>query len=690
MKIRSGPLVLLLSLSALLISGGCEDDVTSPCLGTYEVAVTDEAIPVFTWTPDCGVNQLLVEQSTGEELWHVSGTANSIASGVRYGEHPPGASESRPDDPEVLRGDLSYRVTLARVVEDDTVRLRTRDFSLTDDTPPAQITDLVAAWTSDTSVTLSWTAPGDDDMRGTAENYDIRYLIGELDETTWEAATVHPSPPVPEPGGTTQSVTIEGLTPQQDYSFAIVSSDEMSQLSPLSNVVTARTEDWTSLILVVRPDGTGDHPTIQAAIDAADDHYIIELADGVFTGSGNRNMNTQGKTLTIRSQSMDPTICIIDLQGTEQDRALAFSFVSQETPNTRIEGITVKNGYESDGQGGSGSVGAVFTRDGASPTIEGCIFSGNYASALHLRGGSPAIIRCTFTSNSATSGGAVTTSSCTAVFTECVFQNNEATYAGGAVFSSGCLYYSCTFTGNSALRYGGACSIGSGEFHNCSFSDNVATDTDLGKGGAILVGRWVYLDSCTFSDHEASRGGSIHCEELSTLTMQNCMIRRSHATRRGGAIHSWRDSEVAITESIISDCSAGDYGGAISAEWKRLTLERVTLVRNAAPSGSSIYADEGCAVEINHSIIAFGEGGPAIGIYHWDRIPTLTCCNLYGNEGGDWVGWIDDQADQDGNFSLDPLFCDPEAVDLRLQPDSPCVDVPECGTIGGLEVGCGK
>ena len=35
---------------------------------------------------------------------------------------------------------------------------------------------------------------------------------------------------------------------------------------------------------VVTPDGTGDFPTIQTAIDAAGDGDIIELTDGTFTG----------------------------------------------------------------------------------------------------------------------------------------------------------------------------------------------------------------------------------------------------------------------------------------------------------------------------------------------------------------------------------------------------------------------
>lgn len=50
---------------------------------------------------------------------------------------------------------------------------------------------------------------------------------------------------------------------------------------------------------------------------------------------------------------------------------------------------------------------------------------------------------------------------------------------------------------------------------------------------------------------------------------------------------------------------------------------------------------------------------------------TLICCDLYGNEGGDWVGYVEEQLGLDGSFSADPLFCDPDLGDLTLAGDSP-------------------
>ena len=50
---------------------------------------------------------------------------------------------------------------------------------------------------------------------------------------------------------------------------------------------------------VVLPDGTGDFPTIQAAIAAVADGDVILLAAGTFTGEGNRDLDFLGKGITV-------------------------------------------------------------------------------------------------------------------------------------------------------------------------------------------------------------------------------------------------------------------------------------------------------------------------------------------------------------------------------------------------------
>ena len=82
---------------------------------------------------------------------------------------------------------------------------------------------------------------------------------------------------------------------------------------------------------IVTPDGTGDFPTIQEAIHAAEDGDIIELTDGVFSGTGNRDISYLGKAITVRSQNGDPHSCVIDCEGSPAEPHRGFNFCSDET-----------------------------------------------------------------------------------------------------------------------------------------------------------------------------------------------------------------------------------------------------------------------------------------------------------------------------------------------------------------------
>ncbi len=81
---------------------------------------------------------------------------------------------------------------------------------------------------------------------------------------------------------------------------------------------------------VVHADGSGDVPTIQAAIDALEWYDVIELSDGVYTGYGFRDLTNYGKAFAIVSQSGDPTSCIIDCQGTADEMHFGVAFYGED------------------------------------------------------------------------------------------------------------------------------------------------------------------------------------------------------------------------------------------------------------------------------------------------------------------------------------------------------------------------
>src|SRR4029453_11099448 len=104
----------------------------------------------------------------------------------------------------------------------------------------------------------------------------------------------------------------------------------------------------------------------------------------------------------------------------------------------------------------------------------------------------------------------------------------------------------------------------------------------------------------------------------------------------------------------------------------------------------SIGIDTGMLVQ--DSILAFGEGGSSVACY--PNLETIhpICCDVFGNEGGDWVNCLRFFDGEDGNISEDPLFCDWPGGDYTLSAESPCADGnanDRCGLIGAYDVGCG-
>ncbi len=81
-------------------------------------------------------------------------------------------------------------------------------------------------------VTLTWTAPGDSGMDGTASSYDIRYRLSPYDEDIdFETATQVAGEPIPQPAGSAESFTVTGLPVEATLYFAIKGADEVPNVS---------------------------------------------------------------------------------------------------------------------------------------------------------------------------------------------------------------------------------------------------------------------------------------------------------------------------------------------------------------------------------------------------------------------------------------------------------------------------
>ena len=120
------------------------------------------------------------------------------------------------------------------------------------------------------------------------------------------------------------------------------------------------------------------YPTIQAAIDASVDGDVVIVADGVYTGTGNRDIDFGGKMLTVQSEN-GPESCIIDCQASSGNRHRGFFFHTNETAAAVLDGLTIQNGYAPYNEPCYYSGGGILCQYNANPTIRNCILRANHA-----------------------------------------------------------------------------------------------------------------------------------------------------------------------------------------------------------------------------------------------------------------------------------------------------------------------
>ncbi len=227
--------------------------------------------------------------------------------------------------------------------------------------------------------------------------------------------------------------------------------------------------------------GPGEtHTTIQSAINAAVDGDTVIVADGTYTGDGNRDIDFKGKAITVRSENGAEN-CIIDCQGTTNDKHRGFNFHSGERNTAIVAGLTIVNGY-APGTGRDASnywVGGAIYCDESGPTIRNCIFRNNKASQK---------------------GGAIGTHriiAMTVVVEDCTFLHNWS-YYGGAL-SGACTVTRCKIIGNSGVNGGGA--YGGNLLQSCLIAGNVADN----HGGGLY--RSYTMDCVIVGNRAGLHGG---------------------------------------------------------------------------------------------------------------------------------------------------------------------------------------
>ena len=263
---------------------------------------------------------------------------------------------------------------------------------------------------------------------------------------------------------------------------------------------------------VVQPDGFGDYPTIQAAVDAAAHGDIIELADGTFTGDGNRDIVVPAIYLRIRGQSANYMNCIIDCQGSAQEEHRGFHLTGDVAiGDVMLKDIAIINGYTTDGGAG------IWVED-AEPEISYCAIAYCTVAGSMQRGGgiyfsdggAPSLYFCLIVNNTADYGGGVAIYNSGGICFGCDIDDNIATDIGGGMYiqGTGIVRVDCSgVSSNEAARGGGVRMVGSDvRISDCSISRNDAT---VHSGGVWLQGGT--LSKCTMAENSAPTGGGIYC-----------------------------------------------------------------------------------------------------------------------------------------------------------------------------------
>ncbi|MCP4291359.1 MAG: hypothetical protein GY780_05935 [bacterium] len=324
-----------------------------------------------------------------------------------------------------------------------------------------------------------------------------------------------------------------------------------------------------------------DAPTIQAGIDSCDVGDIVEISCGTYF---EHDIILKGG-ITLRAPEAGGVDCVI-VDAQQQGRV----FYSQDQElNVELQGLTITGGLvpENDDFGGA------FYCENTSLLISHCIFRDNYAG-----------------------------------------------YAGGAIYIRDCPdpnIESTTFIDNEAYMSGGAIYQyqSDGTVFDCHFESNIATD-----GAGIMY------------SHSAPDIGW-------------CTFLNNQGMFFGGAIF------------FVSESGAN--------------LTQCDMVGNKSYLGSGFMLAADSDVTVENCIIAHNIIGAGIHVFDIDSEPAISCCNVFGNQGGQYDGEIFDQTGANGNLSTDPLFCDWENGDLTLRDESPCRDVNnDCQvTMGAAGVGCG-
>ncbi|MBD3256857.1 hypothetical protein GF377_00395 [candidate division GN15 bacterium] len=413
----------------------------------------------------------------------------------------------------------------------------------------------------------------------------------------------------------------------------------------------------------------GDQPNIQAGVDAAMSGDTIVIASGVFTGDGNRDIVISGDGLTLVSDG-GPASTIIDCEASFEDKHRAFYLDDPTSTTVTVSGLTVRNGNVTQGPGPEREGGGIFVRHGLL-TLRNCVIElceASEGTGVYIEDGSAVLEDCVIQDMA---GDCVAGSIDYLRVADSRFESltgNAIAFRGDSVVVEGSVFAS--ITGDAVIATGGALRIDSSSFQDVS-GNGVRID---GSGLHLITGS--QFTDCSISAHVYSGQLNIQCctfdvssgravwVQTTQTAVDSCMFLGNGS---GGGFGGCCASSVSISNCQFIRCDRAIWGSDyFSADITSCTFFGCS---------DAVFLAAGASIDLTYCILAYGPSGlPAITDSSvWGPTePQLTCCDVFGNAEGDWVGIISDQAGMRNNFSADPLFCDTAALDLSVDHASPC------------------